>query len=155
VKAHGFTLIEVMVVLVIVSIMAAVAIHTLRPDPGQAAQAEAWRMAKLIERLKREANLTGEVLALRWQPNGYTFASRSDDGLWHDLKGDDVFAAHRFDDGLQLSGSGTLVFIPDEDVAPHRWRLHGHASAVDIALLADGEAEVSRVDTAGQVAEAR
>jgi type II secretion system protein H len=148
VTGRGFTLIEVMVVLVIVSIMAAVALHTLRPDPGRAVEAEAWRMARLAERVKREANLTGQVLAMRWQPDGYRFERRNDDGSWSDLDTDDVFAPRRFGDGMQLAGSGEVLFIPDDDLTPQRWRLAGDGATVEIDLSALGEAEIERPDAA-------
>lgn len=143
--ARGFTLLEVMVVLVIVAIMASLVVHSLRPDPGRTLQAEAWRMARLAERVKREANLSGEVLAMRWQPDGYRFVQRADDGTWTDLDTDDVFAPRQFPDGIRLSGNGDVLFIPDEDIKPQRWILSYEDAAVEIDLSAVGYAEVKRL----------
>ncbi|NCS65916.1 MAG: type II secretion system protein GspH [Hydrogenophilales bacterium CG03_land_8_20_14_0_80_62_28] len=144
-QVRGFTLIEVMVVLVIVAIMAGLVAGNLRPDPGRAVAAEAWRLARLAERLDREANLSGQVLALRWQPDGYRFLKRGDDGVWSDLASDSVYSPRRFDPPMHLTDSGEAVFVPDEEVAPQHWRLIGDGAEVAVQLSALGDAEVSLV----------
>ncbi len=144
-QARGFTLIEVMVVLVIVAIMAGLVAGNLRPDPGRSVAAEAWRLARLAERLDREANLSGQVLALRWQPDGYRFLKRGDDGAWSDLENDSVYHPRRFDPPMHLSDSGEVLFVPDEEVVPQHWRLIGDGAQVLVQLSALGDAEVSRL----------
>jgi type II secretion system protein H len=146
---RGFTLIEVMVVLVIVAIMAGLVAGSLRPDPGRAVEAEAWRLARLAERLHQEADLSGQVLALRWEPGGYRFLKRGDDGAWSDLTTDDVFDPRRFDDSMHLSNSGQEVFVPEEDAQPCRWLLIGDGAEVAVGLSALGDAEVGRVSSNG------
>lgn len=145
-QTRGFTLIEVMVVLVIVAIMAGLVAGSLRPDPGRAVEAEAWRLARLAERLDREANLSGQVLALDWQPGGYRFQKRDDDGAWSDLDSDTVYDPRRFDPSMHLSGSGQVVFVPDEDAQPQTWLLIGDNAKVEVKLSALGDAEVSRLE---------
>lgn len=148
-RTRGFTLIEVMVVLAIVAIMAGLVSHSLRPDPARAVQAEAWRMAQMAERLKRESDLSGRVLALRWEPAGYSFLQREAGGDWTAMR-EDIFNARHFDDGMHLSSSGETIFVPDEDIKPCHWLLMGDGAQVTIGLSALGEAELGAAESGTQ-----
>ncbi|MDR2308478.1 MAG: type II secretion system minor pseudopilin GspH [Paucimonas sp.] len=70
---RGFTLIELMVVLVIVGIASAAISLNIRPDPGKHLRADAERLARLLELAQSEAQADGQ--ALRWQSDqdGYRF----------------------------------------------------------------------------------
>lgn len=135
-----------MVVLVIVAILAGLVAGALRSDPGRAVEAEAWRLARLVERLPREAALTGEVLALRWQAGGYAVERRDPQGGWKILESDAVFAPRRFAAGLVLAGQGEAIFVPEEDNPPLRLTLTDGAAAAVIEVDALGEAMVKRND---------
>lgn len=141
---RGFTLIEVMVVMVIIGIMAGMAVSLMRPDPGRAAEAEAWRLARLTERLGREAEMTGQVLALSWTADGYEFTRRDDDGSWVPLDSDSIFEPRRFQPGMRLADSGEVRFAPDGEREPRRWLLITDIAEVAVNLSALGEATVER-----------
>ncbi len=141
-QPRGVTLIEVLVVLVIVAILAGLVVGGLRYDPGRAVEAEAWRLARLAERLGREADLTGRALALRWEAGGYRFQQRGEDGAWTDLPADGVFDPRRFAAGFRLDDAGTAVFVPDEDNRPLRLTLRGETAVAVVELSALGEASV-------------
>nr|WP_273018700.1 type II secretion system minor pseudopilin GspH [Pseudomonas sp. BW16M2] len=70
---RGFTLIELMVVLVIVGIASAAISLNIRPDPGKHLRADAERLARLLELAQSEAQADGQPL--RWQRDrdGYRF----------------------------------------------------------------------------------
>jgi type II secretion system protein H len=146
---RGFTLIEVMVVMVIIGVMAGMAVGLMRPDPGRAAEAEAWRLARLTERLGREAEMTGQVLALSWTADGYEFTRRDDDGNWAPLDSDNVFEPRRFEAGMRLADSGEVRFAPDGEIEPRRWLLITEVAEVAINLSALGEATVERQSVPG------
>jgi type II secretion system protein H len=146
---RGFTLIEVMVVMVIIGIMAGMAVSLMRPDPGRAAEAEAWRLARLAERLGREAEMTGQVLALSWTVEGYEFTRRDDDGNWVPLDSDSVFEPRRFEPGVRLADSGEVRFAPDGEREPRRWLLITEVAEVAVSLSALGEATVERQVASG------
>ncbi len=141
---RGFTLIEVMVVMVIIGIMAGMAVSLMRPDPGRAAEAEAWRLARLTERLGREAEMTGQVLALSWTADGYQFRRRDDDGTWVPLDSDSVFEPRRFEPGMRLADSGEVRFAPDGEIEPRRWLLVTDVAEIAVSLSPLGEATVER-----------
>lgn len=70
---RGFTLIELMVVLVIVGIASAAISLNIRPDPGKQLRADGERLARLLELAQSEAQADGQPL--RWQSDrdGYRF----------------------------------------------------------------------------------
>lgn len=136
-------------VLAIVGTLAGLATSLLRPDPDRAAEAEAWRLARLAERLVQEAELTGQVLAVRWTPDGYEFLRRDETGAWSPLTGDDVYAPRRFEPPLRLADRGEARFAPDADIVPRQWRLRGESSEMQISLSPLGEARVIRQPSPG------
>lgn len=70
---RGFTLIELMVVLVIVGIASAAISLNIRPDPGKPLRADGERLAQLLELAQSEVQADGQML--RWQADreGYRF----------------------------------------------------------------------------------
>ncbi|MDH0301514.1 MULTISPECIES: prepilin-type N-terminal cleavage/methylation domain-containing protein [unclassified Pseudomonas] len=70
---RGFTLIELMVVLVIVGIASAAISLNIRPDPGKHLRADGERLAHLLELAQSEVQADGQPL--RWQidRDGYNF----------------------------------------------------------------------------------
>ncbi|WP_460415565.1 GspH/FimT family pseudopilin [Pseudomonas sp. microsymbiont 2] len=70
---RGFTLIELMVVLVIVGIASAAISLSIRPDPGKHLRADGERLALMLELARSEAQADGQPL--RWQVDhdGYGF----------------------------------------------------------------------------------
>lgn len=70
---RGFTLIELMVVLVIVGIASAAISLSIRPDPAKHLRADGERLARLLELAQSEAQVGGQPL--RWEHDraGYRF----------------------------------------------------------------------------------
>jgi len=73
---RGFTLIELMVVLVIVG-LAAAAVVLAMPDPGGSVQAEAERFAARAKAARDSAIIGSRPVALRISAAGYDIAERS------------------------------------------------------------------------------
>jgi general secretion pathway protein H len=86
----GFTLLEMLVVLVIAGIIAGVASLTLTRNPRTDLREEGQRLALLFESANDEAQVRGHPLA--WQANlqGYQFLERNADS-WRTVR-DDLFA---------------------------------------------------------------
>jgi general secretion pathway protein H len=80
--AAGFTLMEVMVVLVLIGIITSFAVLSVSGGSGQRLAEEAQRLAKLIELHQQEAILSGELRGIRFNHAGYTILSLSEKGQW-------------------------------------------------------------------------
>ena len=80
-KQQGFTLIELMVVLVIIGIASAAISLTIKPDPLHLLRKDAERLSQLLQIAQAEARADGRPITLRADAKGFRFNRRSDDGL--------------------------------------------------------------------------
>ncbi|WGS45962.1 GspH/FimT family pseudopilin [Burkholderia sp. JSH-S8] len=100
-RAAGFTLLEMLVVLMIVGLL--VAVVTLAPSRNRRTDLaeEAQRLASLLESAGDEAQVRSTPIA--WQPvgGGYRFVQRTESGAWSPMT-DDLFRARRW--GTAVTG---------------------------------------------------
>ncbi len=92
---RGFTLLEMLVVLLIVGIVSGVATLALSRNPHTDLREQGQRLALLFESAGDEAQLRGRPLA--WQANatGYGFIEADGSGGWHPLR-DTLLGAQRW-----------------------------------------------------------
>ena len=79
-KQQGFTLIELMVVLVIIGIASAAISLTIKPDPLHLRK-DAERLSQLLQVAQAEAHADGRPITWRADAKGFRFNRRSDDGV--------------------------------------------------------------------------
>lgn len=100
--ARGFTLLELMVVLVIISVILTFATLTTGGDPrAEQLRRETRRLAALLEMASEEAVLSSQQLAVRFSEEGYQFMVLQG-GQWLPLSGDPVLGARTLPEGIQL-----------------------------------------------------
>lgn len=112
-RQRGFTLIEVMVVVVIVGIMSAVVLMSLNlVGNDRQVRQEARRLASLVELAADEALLQGRELGLEFTTSGYRFVEFDPYGAqWHAVAGDELLRERRLPEGLRF-----YLYIEDKPV---------------------------------------
>lgn len=101
--SRGFTLLELLVVLVIVGIMLGVVSFNAMPDARQALQGEAQRVALLLQLARDEAIVRNRPIAFEADGERFRFLER-DGNTWRTLEQDDMLREREFKRGpLALS----------------------------------------------------
>lgn len=129
-SARGFTLMEVMVVLVLIGIITSFALLSVGGGPRERLAEEARRLAALVELHQQEAILSGEPRGIQFTRTGYAVLRQDEKGAWQPPAAAETLIQHR---------------LPDE-IALGLW-VEGRPAALKIAgklpqvlLLASGEA---------------
>jgi type II secretion system protein H len=95
----GFTLAEVLVVIVVIGLAAGLIYARFDRDPRQAVEREARRLAGALEHAAQLAQWQGETLGVSMDGTGYRFwrrATAAEGDRWQPLADDDVLAPHHF-----------------------------------------------------------
>jgi general secretion pathway protein H len=148
-KKHddGFTLIEVVVVVLLIAIVMGIVSANLEPNRETALHDEAHRLALLAQTAQEEAILQGKVLALALERQGYFFLVLDDKGEFKPLSGDAALRARTLPqdivisavdiDGAPASGTPRLILLPTGELAAFtitlsrgelRWQVQGTAT---------------------------
>jgi general secretion pathway protein H len=77
---HGFTLIELMVVLVIVGIASAAVSLSIKPDPLQLLRKDANRVVQMLQVAQAEARADGRPITWRANAKGFRLSRRDEQG---------------------------------------------------------------------------
>lgn len=152
-RQNGFTLFEIVVVIVILGIMATAAALYLKRDPAAGVREQAQRLAALLQNLRQEAILEGTIYAVQFGTDKYQFLRLNEKGELSPVKNDDLLQAQRMPAGIHLEITGQkendksvkgLVFTPTGEVPEfevlfdqnrHRWQVRRTADG-DIAAEA-------------------
>jgi type II secretion system protein H len=101
----GFTLIELMVVMVIIAVGISVAVIALRPDNRGIVREEGERLAALLGLANEESGVNGMPLAWIGNESGYEFQARelTDQGPdWTVVRGDDLLHPRQLPTGTHI-----------------------------------------------------
>lgn len=109
-KARGFTLIEILVVLVIMGITLGLTVMSAAPSQAQSMQKEAQRIALLLQLARDEAIVRNRPVAFEAGPDSYRFLVRND-RAWEPLSQDDMLRERPFE-----RGPVTLLLDPPVNV---------------------------------------
>lgn len=146
----GFTLIEILVVLAIVGIVLAIASVNFLRDDRQVLDAEADRLALLLQLGRDTAAARGEPIAWAATAGRYGFLRRDEDGAWVAV-GDELLRERALPEGTRLAGL-SVNHLP----ASLGERVLFHPSGADLPfeiVLALGERRAQVVgNAAGKIA---
>jgi general secretion pathway protein H len=102
-RSRGFTLIELVVVMLLLAIMAGMIVVNLNPsDPADVRQ-EAERLALLIQAAQQEAILQGHVYAITLERRGYHFLRLNQKGALARVSQDEVLRARELPGDMRIS----------------------------------------------------
>lgn len=108
---HGFTLVELMVVLVVIGITLGMTMLQLMPDNRAVLRQEAQRLALLLENAGLEAQASGRTLAWSGEASHYRFWKKNDYNDWVRIEDDPVFRPRNLPDGIRI-GPITVEDLP-------------------------------------------
>ena len=100
---HGFTLLEVMVVMVLIGIITSFAVLSVGGGPQDRLAEEGRRLAALLELHQQEAILRGEVRGVLFTRSGYALLSQNDKGEWQAPAAEALLTRRELPDDLTLS----------------------------------------------------
>jgi general secretion pathway protein H len=157
--SQGFTLLEILVVLVIIGIVLSLAVVRMDPPADRQLQQEAERLALLFEAARDEAIARSEPVAWSHTERKHQFWIRKD-ADWQPLTGVDVLVPRELPAGvsfgaikvnLQPQGEdGKLVFQPSGVNELFQVLLLGEGGLFELASDVLGRVQVSRQDAVTQ-----
>ena len=99
----GFTLIELVVVVLLLSIIAGMVAVNLGADDTSEVRDEADRLALLMNAAQQDAILDGQVLVLALEERGYRFLRLNDSGSLAPIIGDELLRPRELSQGIEVS----------------------------------------------------
>ncbi|AHL31774.1 general secretion pathway protein GspH [Pseudomonas brassicacearum] len=146
--SRGFTLLELMVVIVLIGALLGMVSLAIGPSPAREARQQAQDFIRVVQQLRERAVLDGQEYGVRIQPRGYQ-AVRLETRGWTA-----VSALHRLPETLTLGleqdgqrltldeaqGSPQLLMLSSDEISPFRLFIKVAGQTVS-QVLSDGLAQ--------------
>ncbi len=100
---RGFTLIEMLVVLMIMGLFVGLVSTITRPDDRAVLRLEAERLAQLLDFAATEARLSGRSIAWTADDSGYRFWRSDDNSEWSEIRDNELLRARTLPLGMAVS----------------------------------------------------
>lgn len=120
-RFRGFTLVELLVVMLLIVIVLGIAGLTLHGSEARTLRTEAQRLALLIETAQQESVLQGKVLVFAFTENGYEFLTLNPQAELVPVSGDDLLRPRTLPVGVSVDDISIqgmherrprLIFLP-------------------------------------------
>ncbi len=150
---RGFTLLEMMVVLVLASIMLSFAAVQLMPDEQAQLHDEAERLAFLMEQAGASARAGGQALAWSGSGGEFRFWNRNKQGGWQRVEQDALLHPRTLPDGVRIAAMeidgradkpGEMLLLSPETAA-QMFRIRLVSGERQLTIAGDGMGAVSVV----------
>ncbi|HEY9100537.1 GspH/FimT family pseudopilin [Chitinimonas sp.] len=160
-RQQGFTLVEILVVLVIISIIVVLAAVRFGQSDVDTLQRESERLSLLLETARDEAIATGAAAGFSAEPGGYRFWLQQPDASWQPVAESEVLRPRELPQALRLANlrvnlqplpeGGRIVFSPSGVNAPFSLSLYAGAERRTLQADALGRITVAnpQVQAAG------
>jgi len=146
--SRGFTLLELMVVIVLIGVVMGMVSLALGPSPAREARQQAQDFVRVVQQLRERAVLDGLEYGVRIQPRGYQ-ALRLESLGWTA-----VSALQRMPEGLTLGleqdghvltlddaqGPPQLLMLSSDEISPFRLLIKAAGQTIS-QVMSDGLAE--------------
>jgi general secretion pathway protein H len=149
-RATGFTLVEILVVLVVLAVAAGLLVAAIDRDPRRTLGAEARRLAGTLEHAAALAQWTGDTLGVSASGTTVRFWRRGDDGRWTAIAGDDVLAPRRLPEGVAV-GIASYAGAPVAADAVLPFKSSGRNEPFVIVIAVPGASAVLASDILNRV----
>jgi general secretion pathway protein H len=101
---RGFTLLELLVVLLIIGLFVGLVSTIVRPDDRALLRVEAERLAQLLDLAAMQSRLSGKSIAWTADGVGYRFWRFSEDTYWSEILDEDSLRARTLPQGMVIAG---------------------------------------------------
>lgn len=133
-RQQGFTLLEIMVVVILIVLTVSLVGVNLGRDLDQVAELEARRFARLVEHVRDDSILSGRVYAIEVDEARRSYRFLEADGEWKSVTRDDVLRQRHFPEYLPvrfevpeqaIASRGLLVIQGLGEITPFRLAVGG------------------------------
>lgn len=129
---RGFTLLELMVVVLIMGLIVGLVSVVVEPDERSLLKVEAQRLAQLLELAASEAQITGISLAWTAEADAYQFQQQTEATGWIAVTGNDSLRPRKLPPGIRLSG-----LVIENSPAPESLRIEFGAYGQTTAFVVE------------------
>ena len=99
----GFTLVEMLVVLMIMGIFLGLVSVNIAPSERDVLRVEAERLAQVLDLAAEEARTTGKSIAWTAEDSGYRFWRRGSDSQWSEIRDSDLLRPRKLSPGMGIA----------------------------------------------------
>ena len=149
-RTRGFTLIEMLVVLLIMGLLVGLVSAIVRPDDRALLRVEAERLAQLLDLAATESRLTGKSIAWIADGPGYRFWRFQEDTDWSEIRDSDPLRARTLPQGITISGLQVETMRP-QGVLRLEFTPYGPTFAFNVEMSLGAERFIIAASPVGDV----